>query len=200
MTSGQHRDRITEMATCDKMIGPASSNRRWSATPGLTGPLNKKRFLNFWGSEVADRMGEILRHRMAQNAVIEIKHSKKRTSIVRKHNLRSLGFCCVSYPGQGKYDHSSGVPERAIRWEDMLEEEEEDTRLAIQQPLPDGSGFWPAIIVFWDGMAEDAGLSPGDYITKVIAGILVVYIICWYQLVDGTWTMTAWPVLLASRL
>ena len=82
----------------------------------------------------------------------------------------------------------------------MLEEEEEDTRLAIQQPLPDGSGFWPAIIVFWDGMAEEAGLSPGDYITKVIAGILVVYIICWYQLVDGTWTMTAWPVLLASRL
>ena len=145
-------------------------------------------------------MGEILRDRLAKNAVLEIKHSKERTSIVRKNNVRSLGFCAVSYPGQGKYDHSEGVPERAIRWEDLLEEEEEDTRSVIQQPLPPQSGFWPAMIIYWDGMAEEAGVSQGDYIARVTAGILVVYIVCWYQLVDGSWTMSAWPVLLASRL
>ena len=100
--------------------------------------------------------------------------------------MRSLGFCAVSYPGQGKYDHSGGVPERAIRWEDLLDDEEEDTRSVIQQPLPPQSGFWPAMIIYWDGMAEELGYSPGDHFTRVIAGVLVVVIVCWYQLADGS--------------
>ncbi|MFM7981898.1 MAG: hypothetical protein ACKPKO_21520, partial [Candidatus Fonsibacter sp.] len=60
--------------------------------------------------------------------------------------------------------------------------------------------FWPALIIYWDGMAEEAGVSPGDHIAMVTAGVLVIYIVCWYQLVDGSWSLTAWPVLLASRL
>ena len=104
--SKMRKERLFETAAFDEMIGPAFSNRRWSPTPGLTGPLNKTRQSFSFGSEVHERMGEILRDRLAKNAVLEIKHSRKRTSIVRKSNVRSLGFCVVSYPGQGKYDHS----------------------------------------------------------------------------------------------
>ena len=32
-------------------------------------------------------------------------------------DISSIGFCCVSYPGDGKYNATPDLPERAILWD-----------------------------------------------------------------------------------
>ena len=53
----------------------------------------------------------------------------------------------------------------------------------------------------WAEQHEDHYIKTrGEYFSRVICGTLPVYVVCWYQLADGTWSMVLWPILLASRL
>ena len=50
--SQSHRDKVSEMATIDEMIGSTLSLRRFSLQPGLQGPLSQHAFKAYWGNNV----------------------------------------------------------------------------------------------------------------------------------------------------
>ena len=141
-------------------------------------------------------MAQLLRDRLAKGGTIEVMMpavSKKAKKTLRLEDIRSLGFAAVSYPGQGRYTVEGDRLERAVRWENLHEAEE--TRL--QHDIPAGSGWWPALIVTWHSEHLGHGFETREeYCPRVCVGILTVCVICWYQLVDGSWSMTAWPILL----
>ena len=194
----EHNARLVELASCDEMIGIATSKRRFESTPGLTGPLTRKAFRSYWGAEVDGRMGDVLRDRMAKGAHLEVKLSKRFTRKVTLENIISHGMSVVSYPGKGKYGGlGDNEPERAVRWEDI--NEDDDTILSA--PIPRTSGWWPALIVQWAEQHADHGFTTrAEYYSRVMCGTLPAYVVCWYQLVDGTWVMVLWPIFLVSRL
>ena len=140
-------------------------------------------------------MGDILRDRLSKDAVVKIKHRKAWTSTITKDNIESLGMQAVTYSGCGKYSEQV-VEERAIRWEEI----EDDRGTLIREPLSPQSGWWPALSIHWKGMAGEHSLSKIEYFQRTISGALPIYVLCWYQLVDGAWEMEAWPIRICSRL
>jgi hypothetical protein len=65
-----------------------------------------------------------------------------------------------------------------------------------------GRGWWPVCAVFWDDQHTDARFD-GDsaqYRVNVMNGSLTAYVLCWYQLHDGSEIITAWPCFFRSRL
>ena len=195
--STEHNSRLTELASGDEMIGIATSKRRFESTPGLMGPLSRKAFRSYWGSEGDARMGDVLRDRMTKGTCLEAKLTKRFTRKITLENIISHGLSVVSYPGAGKYGTGGNEPERAVRWEDI--KEYDDTILSATCPRT--FGWWPALIVQWAEQHADHGFtSRAEYYSRVMCGTLPVYVVCWYQLVDGTWSMVLWPIFLTSRL
>ena len=193
--SKEHSTKVHELASCNEMIGVALRMRRFEKEAGLRGMLSKRRFRDFWGNEVEFKMGDILRDRLSKDAVVKIIHTKVRTSTITKDNIEALGMHAVTYGGCGKYSKQD-VEERAIRWDDI----EDDGETLIREPLPPKSGWWPALSIFWKGMAEEHGYSKIEYFQHVVAGVLPIYVLCLYQLVDGTCELQAWPIRICSRL
>ena len=195
--SKEHLSKIYELAACDEMIGVANSPRRFAGTPGMVGQLSRASFRSFWGMNVDSAMPDILRDRLSKGARLCCKLGKRFTRHVTLSNLISCGMVAVSYPGTGKYGCHSTVPDRAVRWEDI----EEDQGTDITAAIPQASGWWPALFVQWVEQHEDHGLATrGEYFSCVMCGTLPGYAICWYQLVDGTWELQLWPILIACRL
>jgi hypothetical protein len=66
----------------------------------------------------------------------------------------------------------------------------------------DGRGWWPVCAVFWEGQHRDARFEgePQDYRVLVMSGSLTAYVLCWYQLHDGSSIIQAWPCFFRSRL
>jgi hypothetical protein len=67
----------------------------------------------------------------------------------------------------------------------------------------DGSvrGWWPVVIINWDTIAQDHGfMDHREFFRQQAAGLIPLYVTCWYQLADGSWVLVAWPVFLISRL
>ena len=179
------------------MIGVASSKRRFENTPGLKGPLSHKAFRSYGGADVDSRMGEILRDRLMKGAQLEVKLTKRFSRKITISNLIYCGMAFVSYPGSGKHNVNGDLPERAVRWEDIDDDEDTPTNATI----PQTSGWWPALIVQWVEQHEDHGFATrSEYFERVLVGCLTVYVVCWYQLVDGTYTLTLWPITLPSRI
>ena len=200
MRSDMHSLRCNETAAADEMIGQCSSLRRFSSIPGLTGPLSMKSFKAFWGSRIRE-MPRIVLDRLSRGTKIEVDMphwGKKAKKVLEASDIRSIGLVAVSYKGDGKYNSSSS-PEYAVRWDDLIEsqdEEVEDIVLNLAHQLPAGSGWWPACIVNWHTMHEDHGFSDHtEYYAQVCCGVMCIYVICWYQLMDGEWALTAWPIL-----
>jgi len=196
LSSTEHVKRAEETAAADEMIGPCVSIRRFSSTPGMVGPLSKSAFRRFWGADVDTNMPQLLMDRLKKGCTIEVMMrsiSKKAKRVLRMEDVRSVGFSAVSYPGQGRYATAGQQPERAIRWEDLTE----DAETHLQHSIPPNSGWWPALIVTWHTEHLDHGYDTREeYFPQVCVGILTVYVICWYQLVDGSVCLTAWPILL----
>ena len=86
----------------------------------------------------------------------------------------------MTYGGCGKYSKQD-VDERASRWDEI----EDDGETLIREKLSTQSGWWPALNIYWQGMAEAHGLSRIEYFKLVTAGKLPIYVLCWYQLADG---------------
>ena len=193
--SKEHSTKVHELASCNEMIGVALRMRRFEKEAGLRGMLSKRRFRDFWGNEVEFKTGDILRDRLSKDAVVKIIHTKVRTSTITKDNIEAWGMHAVTYGGCGKYNKQD-VEERAIRWDDI----EDAGETLIREPLPPKSGWWPALSIFWKSMAEEHGYSKIEYFQHVIAGVLPIYVLCLYQLVDGTCELQAWPIRTCSRL
>ena len=162
-------------------------------------------FKAFWGSRIRE-MPRIVLDRLSRGTNIEVlmpHGGKKHKKMLKASDIRSIGMAAVSYKGDGKYGSSSSCPERAVRWDDLIESQEsgdaEDMVLNLAHQLPQGSGWWPACIVNWHTVHEDHGYSDHtEYYSLVCCGVLCIYVICWYQLMDGEWALTAWPILLTQ--
>jgi hypothetical protein len=157
-------------------------------------------------------------------AEVNMLYSKRKISLTRER-VESVGFACVSYPGSGKYDPEI---DRCIRWErlsdqnlsdvapapsvvDRLIDEKNDDQGAILDKFMDGAqvrgrdgavpGWWPVVVINWQGMAADHGFSDSrEFFRLQAAGAIPLYVSCWYQLADGSWVLVAWPVFAISRL
>ena len=223
--SSMHSQRVEETAAVDEMIGLCTTTRRFSPSPGLASGLNARDFKLFWGERVHE-MPAILRNRLLQGAKIQIKLPGfgKQGRILGHSDILSIGMACVSYPGQGQYNVQSACSERAIRWEELCEDKIPDTyghfdrlidddhqkqpeptdgvkNCSLRDQIPAGSGWWPACIINWHSQHTDSGYTTREgYFTAVIGGVCVVYVVCWYQLLDGGHIITAWPIRLTSRL
>jgi hypothetical protein len=76
-----------------------------------------------------------------------------------------------------------------------------DRRVSLRDTIPSSSGWWPACLVQWNDQHLDHGYSNHqDYFVLVCGGRLCVYALCWYQLIDQSWVLVAWPIYLTSRL
>ena len=181
--------------------------------PGLVGELTQTRFKYFWGDEV-ESMPQILRNRRLAGSkiVVSLPHLGK----------KGIGFAAVSYPGTGKYSLDFDG-ERAVYWGDLLGDYDDALPLSdmpnkerlidvkndsmnrksmqLSERIPQGSGWWPACVVTWDTQHLDHGFTSYEgYYTAVVNGQACVYAVCWYQLMDGSVLITAWPIRLMSRL
>jgi hypothetical protein len=193
-----HCSRVMEMAAINEMIGPCASMRRWAPTPGLQGPLTQNAFKAFWGTEVAG-MPQLVWQRLREGTTIRVsmphwgKKSKKTLSF---NDIREIEFAVVSYPGpnSGKYNIES---ERAVMWDDISTLEDEDGQmLQPHRQIPPTSGWWPVCAISWHTQALDHGFEEwGPYVSATTGGILCIYILCWYQLYNGTIVIEAWPIL-----
>ena len=73
--------------------------------------------------------------------------------------------------------------------------------VSLRDPIPASSSWWPACLLQWNGQHLDHGYPDQQgYFRMVCDGRLCVYALCWYQLMDGSWILVAWPIYLTSRL
>ena len=137
-------------------------------------------------------------------------------------DIKGIGFAAVSYPGSGKYNLNCDG-ERAVHWDDLvgdyddalplmdlpkgerLIDEKHDClnrrNMPLREDIPAGSGWWPACIVTWTTQPLDHGFTSYEtYFAAASNGQLLVYVVCWYQLMDSSILITAWPIRLMSRL
>ena len=175
------------------------------------GFLSQNLLKSFWGSNV-EAMVALVYDKLAKGAKFEaaIPGWGKHKRVISVEEVTGIGMGAVTYPGDGKYNPCLDV---AVRWEDMLQDLppadkerferliDDDCRKEGGFKAPEGRGWWPICIVSWRTEAADCGFrgSPQQYREKQQLGTCVVWALCWYQLLDGTWIMVLWPVYLLSR-
>jgi hypothetical protein len=219
-----HYQRVQEIAAGDEMLGPCQSKRRWEAAPGCP-TLDVDSFRAFWGNRVTD-MPQLLMQQLKDGVMINVRISPKKTKQLGLADVKSIGFVAVSYPGQGKYGAHDGLMQQdmAHRWEEVCDAPPEaamsrefkqliddDLAHAVnsvqkggsewKRECPKGHGFWPGCSITWHGQAADHGATDErQYFRLVVDGILVTYVLCWYQLADGTRVIEAWPIRFNQRM
>jgi len=73
--------------------------------------------------------------------------------------------------------------------------------VSLRDPIPASSSWWPACLLQWSGQHLDHGYpDQQSYFRMVCGGRLCVYALCWYQLMDSSWILVAWPIYLTARL
>jgi hypothetical protein len=106
--------------------------------------------------------------------------------------VQEINFGAVPYAGagQGKYGEDSFyVP--AGHFERLID----DNDVKGMEP-PQHRGWWPVCQVVWKDMHLHHGVQdPETYWRMVKAGRMKVYIICWYQLMDGGHVLAVWAVI-----
>jgi len=211
--SANHKKKVEEMTACDEMIGPCScdSMRRFSERPGLRGVVSRKGMMHEWGTHV-HQMVALVYDRLHSGVRLEaaIPGWGKSKRYIGIDEIMGIGMAAVTYPGCGKYCPGVDV---AVRWEDMLEDAPADyghfeqliPEDAYKQGFfkaPEGRSWWPVCIASWKSEASDCGWrgSSEEYRIRQQEGFCVVWVLCLYQLWDGTWVLCLWPVYLRSRL
>jgi len=135
MVSAGHIARVQETACADEMIGICHSTRRYEPTPGMCLALTAKNCRRFWGEDVTS-MPALLMDKMRSGSCIEVQMpsiGRNAKRLLKLDDIRSIGMGVVSYPGQGKYNPKSAVPERCVRW-DWLDELAEKEAMACPSP------------------------------------------------------------------
>ena len=216
----EHVRRVHETARGDEMLGPCLSCRRFQNTPGCLF-LNKQSMRDFWGHSVA-AMAQKIWHRVWQESVcFEAKLWPSPTpKRIHAANVLDIRMGSITYSGTGKYatsedrmvlwdqtpgtvpvfDHAAPVPEPEEQFIDRLIDPVNEPKVISTPP---NKGWWPVCWLSWKGEATD-NLHDGtesDYRSLQLAGSLRVWIVCWYQLFDGSRFLTLWPTyLMHSRL
>jgi hypothetical protein len=208
-TSALHRQRCEEQAACDEMCGVAESVRRFEEGCGYTGVLTEDwdGFKRFWGCNVTN-MTEIVWSRLRSGNKLEVdmphwgKKSKIQLGIDR---IRTVEMAAVTYPGQGKYDASRdclvpyGKFERLIEDDGFYKAGSDGSSKGWSSPP--GRGWWPVCMITWDTQHVDHGYSSAEvYFRDMVSGRVMCYVLCWYQLFDGTFVLSVWAVRFVSRL
>jgi hypothetical protein len=161
---------------------------------GLQSQHSVKRY---WGKEVENIL-RIFQDRLDHGSVVQVRWGvgakSKASKIVDGASVRGLEPGVVSFPGQGRYSPHKQESERFVRWSDL---EPSDPELAWDMTgiVPMESGWWPAVQVGWKDEAAEHGRAANvsEYYKGQARGSQVVYVVCWYQLVDDTMFLTAWP-------
>ena len=218
----EHIAKINELGATDRMIGSADSTRRFSTSPGLQGFLAKDPFRRHWGSRVDTAMIRLTWQRLHDGAKLEVDmgHAWNAGVNAKKSNYKltiggedilSIGFAAVTYGGDGKYRNGGPDADVAIFWSEAPETLDFG---AFDTLIPDGArkmedftrppqgrGRWPVTTIWWKTQAGDHGyMDEREYRSRVMRGLLCAYALCWYQLTDGTWILTVWPIYFRSRL
>ncbi len=203
--SNEHRTRVNETAEGDVMLGMATSSRRFTQNVcGLPDYVTKRGMKLFWGNKV-ENMPSLLWDRMRQHTTFEVQipgWGKQRRTL-KYSDLSDIRLCSVTYAGTGRYNPYSDF---AVRWEDTPDEQDDgldrliDPQKEYKAPL--GKGFWPVCWVSWRTEAYDVGFrgTMEEYHAAQVAGRIVIWVICWYQLFENVWVLVLWPVSLRSRL
>ena len=204
----EHAKRVEEQAAADEMCGEAKSARRFEPTCGYEGPLSEdwQLFKVFWGSNVTN-MPELVWARIRAGTVLEVDmpHWGKKCKIqLTSDRVRTVEMAAVTYPGQGKYDMEKdcvvpyGKFERLIEDDGFYKMNSDGTKGWGHIP---GRGWWPVCIITWDTQAEDHGYASAEvYFRDMVSGRVMCYVLCWYQLFDGTLVLSVWAVRFVSRL
>ena len=192
-----HRLRVQEHAACDEMVGRAYGPRRFSATPGLTGPLLWCRFRRYWGEEI-HQMEQLIwdRLRSGTKLIVDMPHWGKSSKMeLGLDRVSHVLFGAVPYGGAGKYsdnyDDAHFVP--FSRFERLID----DDHVKEAVHAAPGKGFWPVCQIKWHDVHLDHGFtSATEYERAVKVGRCKVYILCWYQLLQGGHVIAVWAILL----
>jgi hypothetical protein len=79
-----------------------------------------------WGKNI-DNMPKLLMDRLSKGCriTISLPHwGKKAKKTIGIDEVRSLGFCAVTYPGSAKYrTKNSAAPDRALEWDEIPDNE-----------------------------------------------------------------------------
>ena len=191
------------------MCGVAKSVRRFESTPGFTGML-KEGWVDFkyhWGDSI-ENMVELVWSRLRAGTVLEVDmpHWGRKSKIqIGLDRIRSVELAAVTYPGTGKYCEQTDCIVPFGKFERLIEDDgfyKMDANGEKQGWMaPPGRGWWPVCIITWDSQHQDHGYASAEaYFRDVVSGRVKCYVLCWYQLFDGTTVLSAWAVRLVSRL
>ena len=150
---------------------------------------------------------------MQQGGVLSAQITNKRKVEVRFNDIFATGIAVVSYGGDGKYIPNvdvaldwSQLPESKEHFDTLisdnhhkaLEEKESMDKYMATNP---GRGWWPVAVVWWNGQHLEYGYATMEELNAaVMSGVCAAWVVCWYQLTDGSWIMQLWPVHFRSRL
>ena len=218
--SSEHKRKLNEIAATNQMVGCAptlNGLRRFAPCRGLEARCSHKGFRDFWGQEINVAMPKIIRSRLAAGVVLEIElpwksKGKVAKRVVKADELRDVTFGAASYGGDGKYlpsvDCMLDWSDPDLMKEQLIDEKNEEMNSAdggrqmmdYGRAVP-GRGWWPVCAVWWTGMETDLQFPGtfGELLQACMNGFHVCFVLCWYQLHDGSWAITAWPCWFRNR-
>ena len=163
----------------------------------MTGPLLIAPFRKYWGEEI-HQMEQLVWDRLRQGTrlSIDMPHWSKKSKIeVSAEQVTSISFGAVPYGGSGKYNEADNstffVPLQ--RFDRLIDDDGFVKEPIHSQP---GKGFWPVCQIKWRNMHLDHGFASEEaYERAVKAGRCKIYVLCWYQVLDGGAIMAVWAII-----
>jgi hypothetical protein len=133
-------------------------------------------------------------------------HWGKKAKISIDHTrVRTVELAAATYPGQGKYEDATdrivpfGKFERLIEDDGFYKESSDGNKRGWHSPK--GHGWWPVCMITWDTQHLDHGYQTAElYFRDMLSGLVMCYVVCWYQLFDGSFVLSVWAVRIVSRL
>ena len=118
--------------------------------------------------------------------------------------MRTVEMAAVTYPGQGKYDASRDCLVPYGQFVRLIEDDgfyKAGSDGSKGWSSPPGRGWWPVCMITWDTQHVDHGYTSAEvYFRDMVSGRVMCYVLCWYQLFDGTNVLSVWAVRFVSRL
>jgi hypothetical protein len=211
--SDLHKTRVWEHAAANQMIGRARSARRFSSTPGFVGNIGEgeedggwRGFKEYWGDDVITNMGEIIWNRLRSGVRLQVDmpHWGKKQHLVLTHNqVCDIVPGAVSYGGSGKYFEGVNKVVPFVKSDQLIDNDGYHKAPEGGHRAGEGRGWWPVSIITWHGQHSDHGYHDSAvYFRDMWSGRTKCYVLCWYQLMDGSMILTVWAVYMigASRL
>ena len=144
---------------------------------------------------------------------IDMPHwGKTSFQVIDVSRVREIQFGAATYPGAGKYNDSidrvipygvsdSGTWEQLTPNDGYVKQCQENGGKHPGYMPHQGRGWWPVSIITWHGQHSDHGYHDAAlYFRDMYSGRVKCYVVCWYQLMDGTHQLQAWATYFVSAL